>query len=157
MKKLLFIISILAFLGANSQGVKDLSNPAYWVNINISGTLTGNIANFNTINVADSLGIGGEYISEFTYTDSITTNIGNSTTGVPNIFVDTLHQNGVATVKIAVSLTDDETYNLPSAKNVFGKVLTGANYVDFIIQTQWNNNLRRKAERLLLSLRRTPV
>jgi len=90
---------------------------------------------------SDSLGIGSEYVDGFTYLDSITTNIGNSTTGVPNAFIDTIHQNGLATVKIAVSLADDETYNLPDAKNVFGKVLTGANYVDFFIQTDGTSTL----------------
>jgi len=83
----------------------------------------------------DSIMIDNDTISNLVYTDSITTDLGNVTTGVPKTCTDTLYQNGTATVSIAVELADDETYNLPDAKEVDGKVRTGANYCLFFTET----------------------
>jgi len=45
------------------------------------------------LTVNGSFGIGNKYISGFTDLDSITSNIGNVITAVPNIFVDTISDN----------------------------------------------------------------
>jgi len=66
----------------------------------------------------DTLILSSDTISTFTFTDSITTDIGNTTTGVPMVCADTIYQNGVAILRIAVELADDASYNLVDAKTL---------------------------------------
>ena len=75
MKKLFLILAILACLGAKSQTVIDLSNPNYWINATISGTLTANNVNITGIVNCE--------------------NIGAETNTADTIFVDAIYQNGV--------------------------------------------------------------
>jgi len=77
---------------AFTYNLDEIDTPIYSTMDSVVSEIASWLGTFEVsyINVADSIGIKNNYITDFTYLDSITSNIGNVVTGVPNAYLDTI-------------------------------------------------------------------